>query len=767
MLTIDFETRSCCDLTDTSVWVYAEHHTTEVLCLALKEDEAPAKWTAGESFAIKALGHASSIGDLDFVDRFVPMGDIPSFLNRHDIIEAHNAEFEVALWHHILHKRQGFPDLPIEKMRCSAAKAAMHALPRSLGGLCDALELEIRKDKEGNALMRKMAIPRNPTKEDYLRIEGPFGLPYKEAKAKHAWKAMRSRWYEGQGDDAYIMYIEDPESCYRLIKYCIRDVDSEQAASTRLKDLPPYELAIWRLDQKINRRRVPVSTSDAEALQGVIDYSNEKSLKELYSLTEGKVESTGGKAIKEWLERNGCGLPNMQAATIAKALESPSLPKKTRRVLQIKQQLSKSSVSKLPAFIKCTSKDGRARSTLMYHGASTGRWTAKGIQLQNVPRGDLKPSEVEEVIRLARLRVYGVLEMLQSGLHNAVSSCLRGMLKAPEGKEFICSDFSAIEGRALAWLAGEQHVLQNYIDGKCPYCATAAMCFGVPYEEIWEGYKNGIQKYFDLRYKGKGGELGAGYGGSYRAVLNFAPKLSPVEGHEIVTNWRDARPKTKKMWYDLRDAMAKAMEAPGEVIPCGKVHFKYRKEYGFLMVRLPSGRLLYYPFPELVVRESGFGIEARKALEAPNNLTMFGRYQFFSKTGNTGEYKDSITGKVRTYSRGDIGKKPLTSWEDKCVSAMVIDATTKKWVRRDITVPIITENITQAVARDLMAESMLRLESSEYPVVLSVHDEVIGEVDEGSGSVEEFEELMETRPEWAEDFPLAAAGGWRGKRYKK
>ena len=338
-LTIDFESRSRCDIRACGPWVYAEHPSTEILCLAAKVDNDPPGIYVTEDFGLFSRSILQYVSD-----------DIVDLIEKVDIIEAHNAEFETAMWHHICHRRWGWPDLPLEKMRCSAAKAATCALPRDLDGACRALGLPVQKDRAGHALMMKMCKPRKPTKNN------------------------PNEW------------VEDAESLIRLFRYCLQDVEAEHALSEALPDLSEQELAVWRLDQKINRRGVYV---DMPAVDGMIAMTEEWKamlIDEIIALSDGVVTSGSQIArILDVLGQEGMDAEDLTKGTVLEMLAGDLSPK-ARRMLEIRQSLGKSSVSKYRALRSSVNSDSRARGLLMYHAASTGRWGGKRFQPQNLPR---------------------------------------------------------------------------------------------------------------------------------------------------------------------------------------------------------------------------------------------------------------------------------------------------------------------------------------------------------------------------------------------
>lgn len=659
-LTIDFESRSACDIKKHGAWVYSEHPTTEVLCMAFKAGGFPNSLTyySGVMSAFRKEVHKLIAGATT--------------------IEAHNAQFEYAIWTNVCVKKYGWPPLPLEKLRCSAAKAAMHSLPRSLEQACLALDLPVQKDMEGYRIMMKMCKPRKPHKgEPEQNPNDPYG---------YYWN-------------------EDPKDYERLYEYCMKDVEAEEALSNALVDLPEKEQKIWLLDQIINARGIYADLPSAKAMIEMVKEHETKLLKELKQETFGAVKTAKQvEQLRIHLRGLGVDLPDLSAATVKGALQRKDLPNGARRILEIRRSLGRSSSAKYKAIIDRASGDNRVRGALLYHGAGTGRWAGSGIQPQNFP-SRIKVSDGPE--SMLGTIVAGGLE-----LHNALydddpmstaGAVTRSILMAAEGKELVVADYSAIEGRGLAWLAGEETELENYRKDLDPYILNAAMILHKDYNTITKE---------ERQSPGKVSVLACGYGGSVGAVRKFGGEGMSDEQikEQIVRPWREAHPMTVAFWALLEEACTNAVEQTRRIFKARSIGF--RVQNNFLMCRLPSGRVLYYYDPDIRPCETSWG-----------------------------EIKDSVT-------------------------YMTVDGMTKKWIRTNTYGGKLAENVTQAICRDLMAEAMLRVESAGYPVVMTVHDELVAEVPKGFGSVEEFVKIMCEVPSWAQGFPIKAEG-WRGKRYRK
>lgn len=655
MIFIDFETRSEVDIKACGAWVYAEHESTDVLCMAYAIDDGPVfLWTP---------------------DGQILPGIIAARLVAGDTIEAHNAFFERAIWANVMVKKYGWQPVPPDQWRCSAAKAAARALPRSLEGAGAALGCAIQKDTTGKALMLKISRPRKATKND------------------------SSRWNT------------DPLDMMALYEYCKTDVDAERAIHAAVRDLSPLELRVWQLDQTINERGIYLDKEAAEAALELIARQTDRLTTEAIALTDGAIKTTGQRAkVLEWIREQDAEIEGYTKQHLTEALEGV-LPDKVRRLLEIRQQLGKTSTKKFQAMVNSVCSDGRIRDTLMYHGATTGRWTGKLVQLQNIPRGTIKDPDL--AIEIIRARDLEQLEMLYGNVMATISSCIRGMLIAAPGHDFVVADYAAIETRVLFWLAGEARGLQMYRDEQDLYKDMASAIYRKPVDQVTK----------DEREMGKRAVLGCGYSMGGKKFKMTCKTFANVEIEEqfalyVVQKYREKYPPVPRLWYAQEGAAVEAVRFPGKMVGCGKVTWLYVD--GVLYCRLPSGRKLAYNSPEVRITEKPWGGEG---------------YQ---------------------------------------LSYMGIDSKTKQWTRQHSYGGMLVENITQAVARDLMAEAMLRVEEAGYPVVLSVHDEIVVEVrstfgwdtPEGDGRVQQFCRLMSELPAWASGLPVKAEG-WRGQRYRK
>ena len=666
MIYIDFETRSEIDIRKSGGWVYSLHPSTEILCLAVKRDKDkvrilkdipkfPENWKPNPK-------HLWDLWDLLGYDVLT----ILDAIERGEQVEAHNAFFEKSIWQNIMVKRYGWPEIKPEQWRCSASSAAYHALPRSLGGAGKTLGLSTIKDDEGKRVMMQLAKPRPKSKIFY-------------EKSEH------------------------PEKFETLYNYCKSDVESEYAIANRLGMLPEKELSIWQLDQKINMRGVPIDTEAVDcALKILSEYSGTLN-SELDIITEGAIQTIGQRAkILKWAESRGETLPGLTKDDVTIAL--PTIKDaKVKRLLEIRQALSKTSTAKYEAMKNSPAPDGRIRDILMYHGASTGRWAGKLVQFQNLPRGYIK--DMETAIELIKQGSVSKIEMLTDDVMGFMSSAIRGMVRAPEGKQFLVADFAAIEARVLGWLAGSEKMLNQFRNGEDLYKDMASNIYKVDVKDVTP----------EQRQLGKAAILGAGYGMGapkfYETCLSWGIKIQEGLAKTAINTYRSTYHDVRSLWYAQEKAAHTAVRT-GKKISAGKT--TWFVEDDFLKCELPSGRCLHYYKPELKEKETQWGMAVELSYMA-------------EKMG-------------KAFRNGTYGGK-------------------------------LVENITQAVARDLMAEAMLRIEAEGFNIVLSVHDELIAEVPNtvqmyNTNPLERFCDLMAATPDWATDCPVEAEG-WAGINYKK
>lgn len=662
---IDLETRSRCSLKTAGTARYAEDSSTEVLCFAYAIGDGDVKlWSKGEPFPREVREHAEAGG------AFV----------------AHNAAFDSTILAE-MHRRDPatWPDIKPEQWRCTMIRARALALPGSLEQGGAILGLATQKDKAGHRLMMKLCKPNK---------KGVFP--------------------------------GTPEEFAALGAYCRTDVATERGFHHALPPLPEREQELYALDMVINRRGVPIDVDGVQRVAALTETVGRRLSLKVSEITGGRVGSVSEvAAMLDFLEGEGVALEKLSKDHVARALKGAIDSDVARQVLQIRKLAAKASTAKLKKMLACVMADGRIRGVHAFLGADTWRWAGRMIQTQNLPRPE-EGFDWRHVIEWTKEpNGAELLEDWYGSALDPISWSLRSLIKAPKGRKFIACDYSNIEGRVLAWCAGEEWKLQafrEYDAGKGPdlYKLAYSKSFGVPVDQIA----------YDQRQIGKVQELALGYQGGLGAFTSMAANYGitvigddgprPDDAGQVLTEsqvdsikqgWRDAHPKVVDFWYALERAAINATERHGKIFEVGPVAF--RRSGDFLFCRLPSGRKLAYPFPHI-----------------EKFVNRWGREQ----------------SKIQTY--GIDSKR------------------NRKWGIRYPYGGLFCENIVQAIARDILAEAMPRLEREQYEIVMHVHDEAVCEVPAGFGSWKEMAEIMCELPAWAHGMPITA-GGWQGERYRK
>jgi Mesyanzhinovviridae DNA polymerase I len=664
--TLDFESRSAAPLRKTGSWRYSLDPTTEILCLAFRlpywEDERTSLWHP----AFPHLDMPESDNDDDVIE-------LLEWIEAGGLVEAHNAWFERGIWTNILGPRHGWPLISSKAWRCSAAKAAAHALPRSLGDACSALRLSISKDAEGHKLMMKVSKPRKPRKA------------------------------EREANVTGLLWWEDKATFLRLFDYCRTDVLAEANLSAVIPDLNVAETEIYLLDQTVNERGFQLDDEAVDIALGIIKRETVILTKELQKVTDGQVAKATQRAqMLSWFASEGLDLPDSQKATLDEAALDTSLVPKVRRGLELVRALGRSSTAKYQSMANWRCPDGRVRGGLLYHGAGTGRWSGAGVQPHNFIKGtESRMTILWDVLKTKNLKT---IKLVCGDVMEALSNGLRGAIIAAPGHQLYVADYAAIEARCVLWLASDEDALGIFRRHEDIYKDMAADIYGIEMLEVTG----------DQRQHGKQAVLGCGYQMGWSKFQATCAKYGIIIDDEtaqrIVSAYRSKYWRVVDQWTIQENA---AIQATTTRKPVKAGYITWLREGDYLYAELPSRRRLAYPFPEIRARETPWGATKQA-------LTFLG---------------------VNPYTR--------------------------KWSRMTTYGGSLVENIVQAIARDLMAEAMLRCEKSgTYVPVLSVHDEMIAEAKIGTGSVAEFEALMAECPEWAEGCPVEAAG-WTGIRYRK
>jgi DNA polymerase len=485
-------------------------------------------------------------------------------------------------------------------------------------------------------------------------------------------------------------------------------VEVERELYNRLPPLSQTEQARWELSNKINVRGFCVDRVFAEAARKITEQAATEIDQEVAEITGGDITSINQvKRLRTWVQDRGCGLQKLHKKAIQRQLEKgrDELSASVRRVLELRHAGAQSAVKKIKALLARAAEDNRIRGAFRYHGAATGRWSGEGFQAQNLKRPLV--DDLDAAITAVSTGDYQHVKSRYPSALAVVGDCGRAMICAAPGKVLIGADFSSIESRVLAWVAGEEWKLDSYrrFDATGdprdePYCITACKIFNKP---------NGTySRNSPERSVGKTADLACGYMGGLGAWRKFEPDRSTDdEVKAFIHSWRAAHPNIKKLWYRLDRAAWTAVRQRGRVVRCSVVKFKC--DGIFLQLTLPSGRKLSYPQPRIIGDEH-------------EQRVVFG---------------DNAAGQFADCRHG-------------------LGAYGGLW----------TENVVSGIARDLLADAMLRIEAAGYPIVLHVHDEIVAEVPEGFGSTDEFTRLMTRKPDWALDLPIAAKA-WTSKRYSK
>lgn len=711
---LDVETRSAAPFGKSagkrgvSAYQYSIHPSTEVLWASYAFDDGPMQHWRG------------------YLGEPFPDDLVQAVLDGHTIA-AHNAGFENLIWNNTLREKHDLPELPIEQMDCTAARAAIMSLPRDLDGVTKAMGMEHVKDDVGHRLMLKMSKPRKARKDE---------------------------------DPDQIYWHENPEDMERLGLYCDRDVEAERGLDKVLARMSKYQRDQWLRVHRTNMRGVLVDVDFVQKAKRVEAVVQQRYTERLLKLTGDNVSSaTAIPAMKQWLESQDVVVDSLDKGGVIHLLDQHKDNAIVSEVLQIRQSAGKSSVAKLDRFEILSNSECRMLENFLFHAANTGRLGGRGAQLQNLPsRGGLKYSVAEKCIEIIASTpdpewAAFIIESLYGEIPTALSSCLRGVIKASKGKKLFVADYSNIEGRVAAWLGDEKWKLEAfgaYDRGEGPdlYKVTAGQILGKTPDQVNGTERNVVGKVPELAL-GFGGGVGAfdsmakiyqvnmedywdiirsaiddqfiekarwGWAkyGAAQAKTSGMSEESWMASETVKNAWRDRHPGISSCWAKCDELSRRALEYPGKWFPWadGKSAIG-AKEFGgkmFLMYRLPSGRILYQADASLKV------------------ITKFGRK----------------TQEVRFFG---------------------VDSVTRQWRRQSTYGGSQFQGVVQAIAYDLMDHGWANVESKGFEVVLSVHDEVGAEGDE-SWSLQEFEDAMNDIPDWAQGCPVSSAG-YVSDRYRK
>jgi len=646
MIHLDYETYSPLDLTEVGVFRYAEDPEAEILmCAVATETEGPFLLVNPKWESVRASDPEAA----SLVQRAL-----------HDKSEmwAHNAQFEFAITR-ALSLQLGFFPPEIEQWRCTALLCRRAGFPAKLEKACEMLGLPQQKDARGKALIRKFSMPDPKT--------GKRTLP-----------------------------TDDPEAFREFGEYCLQDVRAEMALHKALKAFAPTGdlLRAFTWDLKVNARGFKVDVPALRNAQEIIESIEAESGAEFLRMTG--VAHTQREKARQWFIAHGLDLPDMQAATLG-AVDLDKAPVEAGNALSLYSTMQFAAVKKVRTMLNCVCADGRVRGGLQFHGASTGRWSGRLVQPQNFakPKKHHRKYTAGFFASLQMGFDRTALETLYGDCYGLISSSIRHFVAGP----LFDADYSAIEARIWAWLAGQENLLEEFRGEGKFYEWIASMMFGIP--------KNSIGEESYERQGGKVGGLGCGYQMGAKSLKTFAAtlgvELTDEQSVDIVKRFRKACDKLVILWDQIDYAIRNAIANPRNEYKAGK-HLSYRvKTVGgipYLLCRLPSGRNLAYPYPKM--EENPY----RK-----------------------GELSPSFFGNIKG----------------------------EAWGRVFIFPGLALENADQGIAFDLMAFGGMNAEAAGYPVTNLVHDQALADVVPGK-SIEGFSDALTVLPEWAEGLPLTAKG---------
>ncbi|RYC97889.1 DNA polymerase [Facklamia hominis] len=554
VLNIDIETYSEADLPKVGVYRYADDPSFDILLFSYALD-------GGEVTCI------------DLTKDKLPQNLVKALLDPKVTKKAYNAQFErVCLSHYLFN--EGFIDhfdwLDPSQWQCTMIHALSLGLPGSLGRCASYLKVMEQKDQAGTQLINYFSKPCKKTKKNGGRTRN---LP------EH-----------------------DPEKWADYVKYNIQDVKTEMAIAKRLEALavPDFEWEMWHLDQQINDRGVELDMALAESAVEVMEKRSHKNLRRMQDLT-GLRNPNSVAQLTDWLEAEGYPYDNLRKGNVEKALEEGKLSPKVKEVLDLRLANSNTSTKKYIVMEEAVCQDGRIRGLLQFYGASrTGRWAGRLLQVQNLPRNYLKSIGLAR--QLVKEKEVEAIELIFDELPEVLKQLLRTGIVAEEGRHFVISDYSAIEARVIAWLAGEEWAIQAFRDHGKIYEATANQMFNLG------GIENVTKSY---RQRGKVATLALGYQGGVGALKAMGALDMGIPEEDLqplVDSWRKANPNIVNFWYDV-DKKAKATVVDGLSRRTASGRIRFSKEKGFLRIQLPSGRYISYPRPKLADGRFGQVIE--------------------------------------------------------------------------------------------------------------------------------------------------------------
>ena len=578
-------------------------------------------------------------------------------------IQAWNAMFEYAIWNCVCVPKYGWPPLKIAQCIDSMATAAANNIPQSLEDAALFLGTIEQKDPEGKKLIMKLSKPQK---------DGTFNM--------------------------------DPDLIGKMFDYCAQDVRTEMSVVKGLRALSEAEQAVWIATQKINIRGVPVDPRELQNAIRAVESGMQSVDQEIKDLTGG-ISARQPLKILGWLTERGLESSDLTSETVTKMLQRNNLPPDIQRVLELRRLGSLTSVAKYEKMME-VQVENRIRNTLIYHGASTGRWASRGgLNLQNLARPNMDDNAIQEAIE--RVLVAG-----KGGSMEELSSLVRSAIKAPSGSVFVDADFSSIENRVASWISCQDDKVELFRQGLDEYKMFASSSlYRVPYEEVTK----------QMRQVSKSAVLGCMFGQGPKGLVQYAEgmgvKMTEGQSQSAVDAYRESYAMVKSSWYEYeRQAMEAIRNPETSFRPNGRrgdmIAFKYTR--GALWMQLPSGRLICWQDPKVEKQLTPWGV-----------------------------WKDGVT---------TLNQNTLT----------------RKWGRNKLIGSSIFQSAVQGTARDLLAEGLLRLEEDGLEVVNLVHDEIllIESADKAEQTLKHVIDRITQSPKWALTLPIAAEG-WVSERYRK
>lgn len=657
---LDLETRSKVELKKAGSFRYIEHPSTVPLCMAYAFDEsAPKLWKPGDR------------DPTDLLDYIENGGEVSGW---------NIGGFDCPFWNHILVRDYGWPMIRLEQQIDTMAQAAAMNLPQALGQCAKELgmPLDKQKDKRGQYLIQRLCKP-------HIRRKG--GLPIEE------------------------YFIDDPALLQEMYDYCKQDVVTERALAKRLKPLPENERKFWIITQRINQRGVPVDVKEVRRIKRVIEGEKKRLNRRAVKIAEGAFgEMSQLDKVKAWLRTQGVRVDSMDKEHVAELLERDDLPKRARKVIEIHSVINQTSIAKFDTMLTRVCADNTLKGEIVYHGASTGRDASRGLNAQNIARPPRAFSDHDQIALAHDVLGTGDWEWANlcfgDDVMDAAVASVRGVLRAPKGYRWLDVDYSSIENRIGSWIAGHVSKLRMFEQGLDEYKTFASnSMFHIPYDDVTKDQRQFCKPII------LGGIFGQGWKGMIDYAKKYGVELTEEQAKEAVDAFREEYKPIQRMWYACGDAAIDAVLNPGAKIKVGK-HLTFKSTNRFLMMQLPSGRVLRWYMPKVE-----------------------------SQMAPWGEMKDVVT-------------------------AMGINTFTRKWMRSKIIGSSFFQSSVQATAADIMRVGCIALEEAGYPLRMRIHDEFLALMPHGKGSVDEMVEIIRQTPAWAAGLPIDGEG-WEGERFQK